>query len=135
MKKLLLATVMALSITSAHALSPELTNPNEKALWGSYMSYIMVKECYEAREYKEVYISAAQFDRAKRYVAAIDEKLNLPNKDKLWQAADSDVSELLNTQKYIILLSVPRNLQAFCLTTFGDLQRIYQNLFPGPIRD
>lgn len=57
----------------------------EDILKNTYFRYMAVKSCFERwKGSKQVYINDAEMNKAEQYMSAIDKRLNLPTKDKMW---------------------------------------------------
>jgi hypothetical protein len=86
--------------SSCNDPNPDPDNPLN-IIGNSYMQYIGVRKCYEAREgYQVVYISVPELARAREAVKALEEKALQLNpdirKDEMWRVANENVDASRN---------------------------------------
>jgi hypothetical protein len=102
------------------------------SLVDAYNDYTILKICYELRQgYDFVFISDNEMSKAKRYVAGIEKKSTLPDKDGLWEEYQAEL------QKQGLLTTIRnRANRPYCQQHYKRLQADYNELSqPGIKKD
>jgi hypothetical protein len=107
----------------------------ENILQVAYGNYIGTKQCFEWRQgYLEVYISEPEMENARKYIAAIDKKLNVPTKDIIWSKAAITASGITNTSIFVAANGIGMTPRMSCQLFYAKVQSIYTDMFPAASR-
>ena len=112
-------------------------NPNpEHILKTAYTNYITVKVCYEHRKgYEYIWISDPEVVKAREYVATIEGKLNLPNREEIWKSIDPQ-----RIESFLVLSETTNGLgrggeRLYCQGALSSLRSQYDTIVgPQPLK-